>query len=323
MTTADVQVPAPAAASHKVRPFLWSVRRELWENRSVYLAPLAVAAVVLAGFLFALRGRPALFERYEALSAKLHGIVGAPTAAIAADKLTLAKLGFGLFLPYIAAGGGLIVTAFVLAIFYALASLHTERRDRSVLFWKSLPVSDRSTVLSKAAIPLVVLPVVTWVVIMATQLVLLPIDMATMAANGVDPGRLWARLHLGEMWSLIPYSLVVMALWHAPVIGWLMLVSAWARRAPLLWAVVPPVALCLFEWVALGSTHIWVFLRHRLVSGFEVGFSPSGAGQNSPFGSEHMDPLGFVSNPGLWAGLLVLVLCLAACVWLRRRRDPI
>jgi ABC-2 type transport system permease protein len=325
MTAAEIQAPA-AAPTHRVRPFFWSVRREIWENRSLYLAPLAVAGVVLAGFLFALRGRPALVERFEALSTKLHGVVGAPTAAIAADKLTLGKLSFGVFLPYIAAGGGLIVTAFIFAIFYALACLHTERRDRSVLFWKSLPVSDRTTVLSKAAIPLVVLPVVTWAVIMALQLVLLGIDTATMAANGIDPGRLWSRLHLGEMWRLIPYSLVVLPLWNAPVIGWLMLVSAWAKRVTFLWAIVPPAALCLFEWVALGSTHIWVFLRHRLVSGFEVGYSPLPAGppgNNVVFGAGRIDVLGLLANPGLWGGLVVAALCLAACVWLRRRRDPI
>src|ERR1700733_15667053 len=40
---------APATAS-ATRPFYWSVRRELWEHRSIYIAPMAVAAVALFGF---------------------------------------------------------------------------------------------------------------------------------------------------------------------------------------------------------------------------------------------------------------------------------
>ncbi len=48
---------APAAVS-ATRPMYWSLRRELWENRSIYIAPLAAAAVFLFGFMLSLIGLP-------------------------------------------------------------------------------------------------------------------------------------------------------------------------------------------------------------------------------------------------------------------------
>src|SRR5579862_2646793 len=117
------------------RPFYWSVQRELWEYRSIYLAPLAVAGVTLFAFLFATIGRsmatPDLNRRLELLEA-----------------------------PYTFTSGIIMGTVFIVGLFYCLDTLFGERRDRSILFWKSLPVSDLTTVLSKAVIPLVILPLV-------------------------------------------------------------------------------------------------------------------------------------------------------------------
>lgn len=320
----DVSTPVTTAAARRgVRPFYWSVRREIWENRGVYLAPLAVAGIVLASFLFALRHLPDQMRRIAAMAAELNATPGTPTAALALEKLALGKATAAVAFPYAAAAGGLMLTALVFAIFYALASLHSERRDRSILFWKSLPVSDLTTVLSKAAIPLLVLPVATAVVALATQLVMLAVATGVLGLSGLDPSLMWSRLDLGAIWIAIPYGLAVLALWHAPVVGWLMLVSAWAKRMTMLWALAPPAAICLFERVALGTTYAWDFLRHRLASGFTVGFTPLPAGQHSIYGAERADPAHLLANPGLWGGFIVAGACLAACVWLRRTRDPI
>src|SRR5437870_6458459 len=116
--------------------FYWSMRRELWENRSIYIAPLMVAIVVLFGFLVSTIGLP---ERRRAV------LLLDPAKARAAIEA-----------PYDMAAIMLILTAFIVGVFYCLDALHGERRDRSILFWKSLPVSDLTTLLSKATIPLVV-----------------------------------------------------------------------------------------------------------------------------------------------------------------------
>src|SRR2546427_1364347 len=133
----------------ETRPMRWSLRRELWENRSIYMAPLIVAAVVLFGFMISTIGMPG---RRRAL------LMLAP----AQQRATVG-------MPYHIAATMLILTALIVGVFYCLDALHGERRDRSILFWKSLPVSDRTIVLAKASIPLVVLPLLIFAIIVTTQ----------------------------------------------------------------------------------------------------------------------------------------------------------
>ncbi len=131
-----------------------------------------------------------------------------------------------------------MVTAFIVGIFYCLDALHGERRDRSILFWKSLPVSDLTTVLSKASIPLVVLPLLAFVDHRRHA-----VDHAAAEqpwscwASGLSVATLWTHLPLFQMSLMLLYHLLaVHGLWYAPIYGWLLLVSGWARRAPFLWA---------------------------------------------------------------------------------------
>src|SRR5947208_3206914 len=198
------------------RPFYWSVWREVWENRSIYIAPLSVAVVVLFGFMISTYGIP---ERRRGVllmdPAKQRALIGA---------------------PYDVAAMVLIFTVFIVGVFYCLDALYGERRDRSILFWKSLPVSDLTTVLSKASIPLVILPLVTFVIIIATQFVMLLWSSVVLLTSGLA-GTTWTRFNLLEQSLILLYSLIALALWHAPIYGWLLLVSGWARRATFLWAV--------------------------------------------------------------------------------------
>src|SRR6476469_4190084 len=139
-------------AKPATRPLRWSVWRELWENRSIYIAPLAVAVVVLLGFMISTYGMPE--RRREVLLMD------------PAKQQTLISE------PYDVAAMMLIFTVFIVGVFYCLDALYGERRDRSILFWKSLPVSDLTTVLSKVSIPLVILPLVSFAVIIVTQLMI-------------------------------------------------------------------------------------------------------------------------------------------------------
>jgi ABC-2 type transport system permease protein len=322
MSAASDTLPAQATR-RPTRPFYWSLRRELWENRAIYLAPLVVAAVVLAAFLYASKGLP------HELRTAMSPAAAAPAAAapVIAGRHTVQltpaqKAEMALVIPYAAAAFAALATATIVGVFYALGALYGERRDRTVLFWKSLPVSDLTTVLSKACVALVVLPLVAIATALATQLVMLAWSSAVVGSAGFGVGDLWPRLHLSSIWMLVVYGFATMAVWWAPVAGWLLLVSAWARRMTFLWAVAPPAAVCLFERVAFGTTHAWDFLMHRLHGmGEGLRASPTGAG----FDIDRLspDPVGFVATPGVWGGLVFLAACLAACVWLRRRRDPI
>src|SRR5207245_1648543 len=171
-------------------------------------APLAVAGVFLFGFLISTIHLP---SRMRALSA-----------------LDPAQQREAIAMPFDIAAALLMLTQLLVGAFYCLDALHGERRDRSILFWKSLPVSDLTTVLSKASIPLVVLPLLIFAVIVTTQMIMLLLSTALLLGNPPSVATLWARLPLVQMSLALVYALTAIALWHAPIYAWLLLVSGWA-----------------------------------------------------------------------------------------------
>jgi ABC-2 type transport system permease protein len=294
---------AAPAALPATRPMYWSVLRELWEHRSILIAPLAVAVFVLLGFLISTVRVPARMRAVWALDpAKRLGSVA---------------------MPYNVAAAFLIVTAFIVGGFYCLEALHGERRDRSILFWKSLPVSDRTTVLSKASIPLLVLPLLIFAVILATQMILLLLSTAILLGNGPGIAMLWTRLPLLRMSLGLLYALAAMVLWHAPTYAWLLFLSGWARRAPFLWAVLPPVAISVVERIAFNTSYVSSLMNDRLFGWVPRAFVPQ-ARHGLPIDPlAQLTPGTFLSAPGLWIGLALAALFLAAAVRLRRYREPI
>ena len=312
MNTVSNAAPEPSADAHVVpsataaptRPFFWSVRRELWENRSLYIAPLAVAAVIVFGFLISM---VKLVDRMRDVLAQ-----DPPKQSAAID------------MPYDIAAILIIVTSLIVAASYCLGALHGERRDRSILFWKSLPVSDLTTVLSKAFIPLVVLPLIAFATVEVMQLAMRLLNSAVLLANGISPTLLWAHGAPLEGSLVLLYGLAVTALWYAPVFGWLLLVSGWARRATFLWALLPPLALCVAEAIAFHTWRFAAMLKYRLSGGFADAFVVGGHSDGYPkVGLEQLDPFKFLGTPGLWIGLGFAAVFLAAAVWLRRNREPL
>jgi ABC-2 type transport system permease protein len=286
------------------RPFYWSVRRELWEYRSAYIAPLAVAGVVLFGFLIR--------------------ILSLPHTVRASSTLPPMEAYFELARPYASAVASVAFAGLIVSVFYSLGALNNERRDRSILFWKSLPVSDLITVLSKAFIALIVLPVIVFAIATATTLLMLILGSAVVAANGVNPATLWAHWPMFKMSLVLVYVLAVTALWYAPIYGWLLFVSGWARRVPFLWAVLPPLGVCILEKIAFDTSHIASLLVYRLTGAFSEGFEMPAHGDKiktiDPLAA--LAPIKFLSSLGLWSGLLIAVGFLAASIWLRRYREP-
>jgi ABC-2 type transport system permease protein len=289
-TPLESQVTAPAVITAS-RGMYWAVRRELWEHRSIYIAPLAGAAVFLLAFLTGLTLSPR--HRHEPLD-----------------------------IPYEFAAALIMGTAFIVGIFYSLDALYGERRDRSILFWKSLPVSDLTTVLSKFAIPLIILPLLSFAITVVTQFVMMLLSSAVLLGSGLSVGTLWARMsffHLSLM--LLYHILTVHGLWYAPIYGWLLLVSAWAPRTPFLWAFLPPFVIWGVEKIAFKTSHFLAMLQYRL-----IGPQPSTAA--APDGNlmdmlSAVTPVQFFSTPGLWIGLAIAAAFLAAAVRLRRYREPI
>jgi ABC-2 type transport system permease protein len=297
----------PARRIPEASRLFWSVRRELWENRSIYIAPLAVAALIILGFLYSTLRIPA--GLLISTTVDTNGIV------------THTSHGIDPIAPYTIAAGLIMGTTFLVAIFYCLDALHGERRDRSILFWKSLPISDLTTVLSKAAIPLVLLPLLTWVITVVTQSIMLLINITVFHARGIDTGPLHSGLPLTQNSMMLLYHLLAIhALWYAPIWCWFLMVSAWARRTPLLWATLPPIALGVLEIITLHSGHVFEFLKYRF-------HGPEGSdvysGGQSMAMQMSLSPAHFLATPGLWTGLALAAVFLAAAIQLRRYRNPL
>jgi ABC-2 type transport system permease protein len=283
------------------RRFYWSVRRELWENRWIYLAPLIAAAVALFAYMIG-----QIFLRH-------HRVTTVLTLAPAKQPAAIAE-------PYNIAAALIMVTAFIVGIFYTLDALYGERRDRSILFWKSLPVSDLTTVLAKLTVPMFVLPLLAFAITVVTQWLMLLLSSAILLGSGMSAAPLWTQTHFFHFSAMLLYHvLTVHGLWYAPLYGWLLMVSAWAPRAPFLWAFLPPFVVCGVEKIAFNTTYFLDLLKRRLM-GPEA---PATAGSSMMDVMAALTPIKFLSEPGLWIGLAIAALFLAGAVRLRRSRGPI
>jgi ABC-2 type transport system permease protein len=277
------------------RPFLTLVRRELWEHGSLVWAPLAMALTIIVVSLVSVmvktsvdidlgedRPLPELFGDVE----KQRGIF----------SLVMA----GLVFPQLLVG-------FVVVFFYLLDGLFTERCDRSILFWKSLPVSDAKTVLSKLFVALVAVPLWSWALSLVVGLVVFGV-LATQVSG--TPAAGLGTWH-GGTWLTVQAAMLgkmaIAALWYLPVAGWLLLASVLAKRAPFLWATLPFLVLSLAERIALGSNVVGAMVAQRLF-GFREEVSL-------------MSEFPLLASPALWIGVAVGAALVYAAIRVRRRSD--
>jgi ABC-2 type transport system permease protein len=296
---------------------IWLVRRELWEHKAIWVAPAIVIACLLLlvvtgnvhlGPIGAMDGNTTLGRFPPEVQLKL---------------LLIAYAGLALVV-YMVMG--------IVAFFYSLDSLYADRRDRSVLFWKSLPLSDAETVLSKFAVAVVVIPLVALAAALVAQIVVAAGGSAKLAMSGMSAGIMWQPHAIFGGFVVALLWCVTAILWYAPIIGYLMLASAWAPRAPFLWAVLPPVAIWVLERVVLYSQHVGDFITDRLFGLYRLLSSRSDGGDMSDaeVGAEvtklsNIDLVGslrdFYSSADLWLGVVAAGLLLAAAMWVRRYRD--
>lgn len=307
---------APATAPRPVRPFYWSVMRELWENRSLLIVPLVPAGIAIAALLYV-----AIFSSHEVQL----------LAQVPPEKLgQVATVAYG------GVAWAISLAMHIAVFFYLLDALQGERKDRSVLFWKSMPVSDTTTVLSKLFTALVVTSAIVVAVAVAAILVILLLASVVMLIGGVNPVPLWGGSQLLQTTVAIAYWQIAIALWYAPIAAWLLLVSAWAKRGTILWAVFTPIALAVFERVAIRTSYLQDMLNARLADPVLARFESTARGAELTIRSEGVrahgipgnvldgiDPVAFFSNPWMWVGLVVAAGFVAAAIWMRRYREPL
>ncbi len=311
--------------------FKWLLKREFWENRGGFFwAPVITGGIFLvlfslAALILSIAGRSSHELHLDDAPEQAHRIVGG--------------IGDGMLL------GGVILACVVLAFvvfFYALGTLYDDRRDRSVLFWKSLPVSDTHMVLSKLAWALVLAPLLAVGVGILIGVALWLISALTITVNGLPAGgALFTHSHPLRVIGGVIASLPVYVFWALPAVGWLMFCSAWARSKPFLWAVLVPVLACviismtdILPGLQIRHDLIWYTVVYRGLLSVVPGawFPPLEGGAANP-GVEINTPDELASaidltrswnafaTTDLWIGAVIGVALIVGAIHLRRWRE--
>jgi ABC-2 type transport system permease protein len=279
--------------------FIWLVRREFWENKAIWVLPACIGGLMVVAALF-----------------------GKAEVALVHASAQQSELAGALF--FAALGGVFWVAMSIYSVWYLLDCLYADRKDRSVLFFKSLPITDWATVLSKLVVGVIAIPLVY----------LCAADVSALLVAFVISVR--ARLAFGnvfwrpELWLQVQilwlYVIATGVLWYLPVVGWLLLVSAWAKRAVILQALLPPLAIMLAEIMFLGTRVSCYVLRDRILGGGYAAFHHPinwslQNGEMNPGVWQLPDPAGFLSAPDVWIGVLIGAAFIAGAVQLRKRRT--
>ena len=223
------------------------VKREFWENKGAFrTTPLVIAGIHLAAMLMFIITFNHFDNEFQSLK-ELIRFIAQQDAELRSQILYAANLESSVIFS--------MVLAFVV-FFYLLGSLYDDRKDRSILFWKSLPASDTLTLASKLLSAMVLAPLIFWIIYVITHIVIMLLFSVVVLWLGENPWTLF--LSLGnpfKAWSLVLTSYFAQSIWALPLYGWLMLVSSFAPRIPLLFAVLPPVILGVLElWVDFLKT---------------------------------------------------------------------
>ncbi|RAP57953.1 ABC-2 transporter permease [Oleiagrimonas sp. MCCC 1A03011] len=320
-----------------MKTFYWLIKREFWENRgSFFWAPVVTTGVFLILNIMGI----ITFEVFAAQRGISISGMNINQLVQSMDAKNMANIGVGIDLAMMSSGYLIGIVLGIVVFFYCLGALYDDRRDRSILFWKSLPISDRDTVLSKVISATVVAPVIATICGLLGAVAMLLIVMLVAMFHGVHLWTLLGYAHpfrtLATMVALIPVNLV----WALPAVGWLLLCSAWAKSKPFLWALAVPVgAGIIVSWFnAMGLLNVsngWFWKNIVVRSLFSV--FPNGWVESQEMThvnmqgfnlSDHFDK--FVGVGNAWSqlaradfiiGAVIGAAMIAAAIWFRGRRD--
>ena len=295
------------------------IKRELWEHRAVYVTPAAIAVIVTLGVLAMLMLASGFAKELDL------ALFGAQNIAGDAERRA------ALTAFFVGTSWIFLVALMFLTVFYSLDSLYAERKDKSILFWRSMPTTDAETVISKLLTAAIVIPAVTAAGIWITHLVNLIVISIWVSMKGGDAGMLiWGSVSIFDNWFAALIIVVASGMWMSPFIAWFLFVSTWAKRMPIMWAFLPPIVLGLLEWIVFRTKYFLTTIGERgdmtplfhslsLERFFEEEQWRDGVENISLL--EHIDLVSFISAPGFWSGLLVCALLTTAAIYVRRYRD--
>ena len=297
-------VPASAAATGPRQMLLTLIRREFWEHPGLWRVPAIVAGLLALATLFSVRLGVNLDGRH----------IPQVDDAARIMVLNMSQMVWALII---------YVTAAIVVSFYCLDCLYAERKDRSILFWKSLPVSDGMTVLSKFLVAVVIVPLGVFALALASHLLALLVWKLRVAAGGAPDVVSWDTVAWLRGALVIFLCLLLSSLWYAPVIAAALLASAWLKKSPLVWVTLALVLVPLFEYIVFRTGYIWSFLRYRRGAIWYVLTSVDGHSVFSDNGRllSEMNWAGAFTNVNLWLGVIATAALLYGAARIRRYRD--
>jgi ABC-2 type transport system permease protein len=290
-----------------MKNYVWLVRREFWENKAIWIMPCCIGGALTIA---------ALFGRVE---------IALPS--LPQQNRSVAAMALFAF------GAVFYAAMSIYSCWYLLECLYADRKDRSVLFWKSMPISDTATVLSKLFIGLIAVPLVYFAAADLASLLMAFILSARMSLGGAfSRPAFWQPTFWLQLQVLWLYVILTTAIWFLPICGWLLVVSAWAKRAVVLWAILPPLAAMLAEHLFVRTHVIASVLSGRLLAGYRQAafYDPMPHHEWSLRAGDPatalestwrtLDLASFLSNPQTWIGVLCGAALIAAAIQLRMRR---
>jgi ABC-2 type transport system permease protein len=298
------------------------MRREIWEHRSIWVTPAAVATITT---LLAIAMVIAVAAFGEILNPDIEKIADA-TIPETVRRAALAGFLMGNTTVF-------LIAMWFVTIFYCLDAMYAERKDKSILFWRSLPITDAETVVSKLLIAFVAIPVATLAAVIVSHLLNLIIVSIWLATEGANPFRfIWGAVPLFDTWAAVTTILIAVPIWMAPLLGWFLFVSAWAKRGPLLRASLPIAILPILEYIVFRTWTLGEAILTRLSivtmplfdsiskAGFDEDDLQSMLTENLSLVS-WLDYGSFFSSLEVWMGLIVCGLFATAAIYMRRYKD--
>lgn len=304
------------------------VRREFWENKGAFrTTPLVIGGIYIVFLLMSIF-TTAHFDNELYTFREAVRLLAEQPVEFRARHAQEVMLGSSLFFT--------LVLSFVV-FFYLLGALYDDRKDRSILFWKSLPASDALTIASKLLAAMVLAPLIFWAIFVLTQIAMGIIGSLMVLSVGENPWSLFLSIvNPLQPWFILLVSYLAASIWFLPIYGWLLLVSSFAPRIPLLFAVLPPVVFAILQvWIGFlrtftlnsnlfGMIGEWVANSPAILSAgghdgritLSLGFPLTDDFDHSVTLANILDRL---FSLHMLTGLAIAAVFLAAALWLRRR----
>lgn len=296
-------------------PFKALMLREYWENRrAIFTTPLVITGL----FMFVIIVAMGLFGKtihIDGESFSIGEFIAKMSSREAQDLQDhVNHLLVGATMP-------IVIGAWFCMVFTALGSLYDERKDNSILFWKSMPVSDFQTVMSKLLTVILVIPLVALGFTFIFQVFLLIVgSFATIGTDYSAWDLLWTSTNIPALLLVELSSIIMYGLWALPIFAWFMLASVLAKRTPLLLATIPVALTALLEALFFNSSYLLMFIAKRL--SINMGENPRlGDDLDQLSTKTSLDVMSSITDPNLWIGLGIAAALLYATILLRKRKT--